>query len=630
MTGHTMRLTGKVDCMSKCVIQLVLLAGWLAMGLHASSAAAQAGKPPTTDPLRPARPNVVIVVMDDMGYGDLSCLGSPHIRTPNLDKLYAEGVRLTDFHVAPMCSPTRGQLMTGRDAMRNGSTVVASSRMMVRAEVPMMPAIFAAAGYATGQFGKWHLGENYPYRPQDRGFQTVLWFPLQEISSLPDYWGNDYFDPVLRRQDGRNEKVAGYCTDIFFDEAMGWMRRQHQGKKPFLCYLPLNVCHGPQWAPRDLREKIGEQFPRLSALQVGYLAMLANADTNFGKLESFLRETGLRDNTIVVFFSDNGGYALIGLYNAGMRGGKSRMTEGGHRLPCFIRWPAGGIGGGRDLAGLTEVQDLLPTLLELCGVQPAPRTKFDGLSLAQALRDGALVPSRTLVVQYGEPQPFRMTCVMRGRWRLLSDIKGAAEGGLELYNLAADPLQKTNLITREPARAAELRAAYDSWWRETEPFTQQRAFISLGHAAQPEVTLDCAEWRETAMSSVEGLRKGADRRGVWDVEVTRAGLYEIALYRWPRESGLALADPAPAWTPRDTATPEHAGSPAGVALPVSGAHFRVGDATNSRKVMPSDQAAVFRLPLKPGRTQLEGWFDDSKGNRLCPAFFVSVKLIPSH
>jgi arylsulfatase len=160
------------------------------------------------------RPNVLLVVMDDMGYGDLSCHGSPHIATPHLDALYASAMRLTDFHVAPMCSPTRGQLLTGLDAMRNGSTVVAGSRMMVRADVPMAPALFAAAGYATGQFGKWHLGENHPHRPQDRGFQECLWFPLQEISSLSDYWGNDYFDPVLRRRDGQPRPFTSYCTDV--------------------------------------------------------------------------------------------------------------------------------------------------------------------------------------------------------------------------------------------------------------------------------------------------------------------------------------------------------------------------------------------------------------------------------
>ncbi|MCU0959342.1 MAG: arylsulfatase [Pirellulaceae bacterium] len=573
------------------------------------------------------RPNVLLVVMDDMGYGDLSCHGSPHVRTPHLDGLYASAMRLTDFHVAPMCSPTRGQLLTGLDAMRNGSTIVASSRMMVRADVPMAPALFAAAGYATGQFGKWHLGENHPHRPQDRGFQDCLWFPLQEISSLSDYWGNDYFDPVLRRGDGQPHQFTGYCTDIFFQEAIAWMQRQHQAEVPFLCYLPLNVCHGPQWAPRELREAIAREFRELSAGQIGYLAMLANADENVGRLEAFLAHTGLRENTVVVFLSDNGGYALVGRYNAGMRDGKSRLAEGGHRVPCFVRWPAGGIAGGRDVAGLTQVQDLLPTLLELCGVEAPAGTRFDGTSLAAPLRGQGDVPDRTLVVQYGVPQPFHMACVMRGRWRLLTDIKGLAAGEPELYNLAEDPLQKTNLIDTHPDMAHALRAAYDRWWAEVEPLTALRAATSLGHPDGGIVTLNCAQWRENALTSVVRLREGVKRRGVWDVEIIRDGMYEIALRRWPEEAGLALRAAAPAWTPRDTATPDHAGFPAGAALPIAGAQLRIGAEITTLPVAESDTAAVFRVQLHAGRTELEANFQDAAGKHLCPAYFVQVSVL---
>lgn len=591
---------------------------WIGVGCLAFAFVSAAAAP---------RPNVVLVMMDDLGYGDLSCHGSPFIRTPHLDALHASGVRLTDFHVAPMCSPTRGQLLTGRDALSNGASIIASSRMMVRAEVPMMPAMFAAAGYATALFGKWHLGENHPHRPQDRGFQETLWFPMQEISSLPDHWGNDYFDPVLRGRDGR-KKLPGYCTDIFFREAIAWMRRQHQAKMPFLCYLPLNVVHGPQWAPRELREAIAQQFPELNPGQVGYLAMLANADENLGRLETFLAEAGLRENTLMIFLSDNGGYALVGRYNAGMRDGKSRLAEGGHRVPCFVRWPAGGIGGGRDVPGLTQVQDLLPTLLELCGVESgAASGRFDGTSLAKALRGDAPVPDRTLIVQYGLPERFRMTCVMRGRWRLLSDIKGPAKGEPELYDLSTDPLQRTNLISARPEMARQLRENYEAWWKKTEPLTRQRAFISLGHPDGGVAVLNSAEWREGAMHGMEGLRQGVKRRGVWDVEVARDGTYEFALRRWPQESGLALRAAAPAWTPRDTSTPNHAGFAAGIALPIAGAWLRVGERRVSATVAEDDHAAVFRLPLKAGRTEVEAAFQDGGGRHLCPAFFLDARRV---
>lgn len=582
----------------------------------------------SVSPASEPSPNVLLMVMDDMGYGDLSCHGSPFIKTPNLDSLHADALRFTNFHVTPMCSPTRGQLLTGCDSMRNGASIVASSRMMVRAGLPMMPEMFAAAGYATGLFGKWHLGENHPHRPQDRGWQESLWFPIQEIGSVSDFWCNDYFNPVLRRRDGKREKIAGYCTDVFVEQAITWMQTQHEAHKPFLCYLPFNVCHGPQWAPIALREDIARQFPELTPGQVGYLAMLANADGNIGRLERFLTDAGLRENTIVIFISDNGGYALVGKYNAGMRDGKSRLAEGGHRVPCFVRWPRHGIAGGRDVSGLTQVQDLLPTLLELSGVPPTAQAKFDGISLAAALRGEAPVPERTLIVQYGIPEPFRMTCVMRGSWRLLSDIKGPAKGDPELYDLSSDPLQRTNLIDQEPAVAAELRVAYDSWWNETKPLTKQRAFISLGHEAQPVVTLGSAEWRDNAMGSVDGLRQGVKRRGVWDVEVARAGQYEISLRRWPEESGLSLGAAAPSWTPHDTTTPEHAALAEGVALPIAGAQLRVGEMRTALTVTGSEAAAVFSLDLPIGRTELEASFTDASGKHLCAAFFVTVRKIP--
>lgn len=576
------------------------------------------------------RPNVVLIMIDDMGHGDLSCHGSPFIKTINIDQLHRSSARLTNFHVAPMCSPTRGQLMTGIDAMRNGSTIVASSRMMVRPDAPMLPAHLAAAGYATGIFGKWHLGENYPHRPEDRGFQHALWFPLQEIGSFSDYWCNDYFDPVLRLSRGRTEKFNGYCTDIFFDEAIRWMTQQKEAKKPFFCYLPLNVVHGPQWADPGLRRAICERFPNLSPGQIGYLAMLANADANVGKLDAFLRDHGLSDNTIFVFLSDNGGYALIGHYNAGMRDGKSRLAEGGHRVPCFIRWPAGRIGlpgAGRDVEGLTQVQDLAPTLLDLCGVSPLKGPSMDGINLAPALRGDASVPDRTLIVQYGPPRPFEMTCVMQGPWRLLTDRKGSAAGKPELYNLADDPRQTRNRVERHPEQAKRMRAAYDAWWSGVEPETRRRATIVVGHPAQDTTMLNAAEWRENALGSVDRLRAGARRRGVWDLEVSRAGAYEIALRRWPAESKLPIRSAAPAWTPRDTATPDHRGYPAGVALPINAARLRVGQKTESRTVADQDQAAVFQLELAQGKTELEALFLGEESKPICGAFFVSVRRI---
>jgi arylsulfatase len=359
--------------------------------------------------------------------------------------------------------------------------------------------------------------------------------------------------------------------------------------------------------------------------------MLTNADANFGRLEAFLAERGLRDDTIVVFFSDNGGYALVDRYNAGMRGGKSRLTEGGHRVPCFVRWPAGGVGGeagGRDVGGLTQVQDLAPTLLELCAVEKLPGPAFDGVSLAAPLRGEGAPPERTLVVQYGQPAPFHMTCVLRGDWRLLSDVKGLAKGEPELYHLGNDPLQRTNLIDREPEIARELRAYYDQWWSEVQPQTLPRASISIGHPAQAETVLSAAEWRQNAVGAQRLLREGIRRRGVWDVEVHREGMYQVELRRWPEEAGLAIRAAAPPWTPRDDRTPDHAGYPAAPALPIASAFLRVGPLESSTPVAEEDQAALFHLRLPVGRTEIEAFFRDEAGRLVTAAGFVTLRSAP--
>ena len=416
------------------------------------------------------RPNIVLVMIDDMGYGDLSCHGSPFIATPHLDQLHSSSIRLTDFHVAPMCSPTRGQLLTGLDAMRNGSTIVAGSRMMVRQDVPMLPAHLAAAGYATGIFGKWHLGENYPHRPQDRGFQQVLTFGLQEIGSLADHWCNDYFDPVLRTHEGP-PPVLRLLHRHLLRPALQWMRSGMPRDSPFL--LPTAECSPwPQCASRNAtthRRPVSSTLPWSSRLP----GHAGQRRSEHGTARSLPRRIGTARQHDRDFLSDNGGYALIGHYNAGMR----EANQTGRRWPSrpllyplarrqvrrqWERW---------ELTGLTQVQDLLPTLLELCAAPPVAGTIFDGLSLAAALQRRGHVPDRTLIVQYGLPEPFRMSCVMQGPWRLLSDIRGRAMGAPELYNLDQDPLQLNNLYDSHPEQAQRLRAAYDRWWTEVEPHT---------------------------------------------------------------------------------------------------------------------------------------------------------------
>src|SRR5512137_1284092 len=227
----------------------------------------------------PQRPNVIVVLTDDQGYGDFSCLGNPVVKTPHLDKLHDQSIRFTDFHVAPMCTPTRGQLISGRDCLANGAMNVSSGRSFLRKELPTVADIFAASGYRCGHFGKWHLGDNYPYRPHDRGFHETIWYPCSHIGSAPDFWNNDYFDDTYNHN-GRREKFSGYTTDIFFGEAMKWMRAQAAAGKPFFCYLPTAAVHAPLFVPEKYRELYKDQRPRVAA----FFGMVANIDENLGRL----------------------------------------------------------------------------------------------------------------------------------------------------------------------------------------------------------------------------------------------------------------------------------------------------------------------------------------------------------
>lgn len=196
------------------------------------------------------KPNVIVVMTDDQGYPELSVHGNPILHSPHLDRLHSQSLRLEDYHVSPMCTPTRGQLMTGLDPARNGAINVSSGRALLRPEVPTMANFFSEADYATGLFGKWHLGANYPFRPEDRGFDETVWFPSSHIGSVPDYWGNDYFGDTYVNN-GELKNYQGYCTDIFFKEAIGFMKKSVKSGKPFLAYIAPNTPHGPLVAKEE-------------------------------------------------------------------------------------------------------------------------------------------------------------------------------------------------------------------------------------------------------------------------------------------------------------------------------------------------------------------------------------------
>ncbi|MFG0332917.1 MAG: arylsulfatase, partial [Maioricimonas sp. JB049] len=476
-----------------------------------------------------AHPNVIIVMTDDQGYGDLSYHGNPVINTRHLDQLADESLRLTDFHVAPMCTPTRGQLLTGLDSFRNRAMNVSSGRTLLRRDVPTIADVFAAAGYRTGIFGKWHLGDNYPYRPQDRGFDESIWFPSSHINSVPDHWDNDYFNDVYWHN-GERQKYDGYCTDVFFREAMDWMQAIAADGRPFLTYIPLNAAHWPHFVPDEYRGPIRnsleaqlDKLPQLNPAQqqalVSFLAMIANIDDNMGRLDSFLQQNGLRDNTIVVFLTDNGSTMGPRYFNAGMKGGKVTLWEGGHRVPCFIRWPGGQLLPPQDIDELSHVQDLLPTLIELCGIEHQFPVPLDGLSLAGLLR-GELqeLPDRMLVINYSrmpranQPTPANRAtprregaAVMWKQWRLLRDV--------ELYNLAEDPHQDRNVIEQYPEVTARMRNHLDKWWDGVRGDASTIERPVIGDNAENPMQLTACEWLDVFVDQQRQIRRADLKNG---------------------------------------------------------------------------------------------------------------------
>lgn len=561
-------------------------------------------------PAPAGRPNILLVVADDQGYGDFSVHGNPVLHTPHLDRLHGESVRFTDFHVAPMCTPTRGQLMTGVDALRNGAMNVSSGRTNLRREFPTLPGIFAAHGYRTGLFGKWHLGDNYPYRPQDRGFEESIWFPSSHIPSAAGYFNNDYFDDVYRHN-GAERRFDGYCTDVFFREAKAWMRRQAERGEPFLCYLALNAPHGPLFVPSRYRDPYRGQKPAIAS----FFGMIANIDENMGHLDAFLRTSGLRENTILIYLTDNGTATGDPVFNAGMRGKKIALYEGGHRVPLFIRWPGGKLRPPGDIGELAQVQDLLPTLLELCRVPAPAGAAFDGLSLAGLLRGTAKsLPDRMLVTQFSrmnDPRPKPGdAAVLWKKWRLVA--------GQELYDLATDPAQARNVIHQHAEVAERMRAHYARWWAGVEPRVNEFAPIHVGSPQENPTMLSACDWRDVFLDQQAQIRQ-VKRNGSWTLWVDREGDYEFSLRRWPVEADAPIVAAMPDYQAVDGIYR------AGVAFPVARADLRVAGVERSSAVTAADKAIAFRVPLASGPAELQTWYRDAAGAEIAGAYYVYVR-----
>ncbi len=543
--------------------------------------------------------NVIFVITDDQGYGDIGYHGNPVLDTPHLDQMARESVQLDDHHHDPLCSPSRAALLTGQYAARNGVWHVIHGCHLLHPKALTMADHFSANGYRCGMFGKWHLGDNYPFAPQYRGFHEVLCHRGGGVGELPDYWGNNYFDDTYFHN-GEPKPCKGYCTDVFFDAALDFIRSN--AESPFFVYLAPNAMHSPFIVP----EHYAAPYKTLGIPEdrANFYGMIANFDENMGRLFQLLKQLQLDGDTIVIFTADHGtaaGYdAKTGEgYNAGMRGKKGSVYDGGHRVSFFLRWQ-GTLPAERRIPQVTAHIDILPTLLELCGISPVGEVAFDGLSLVPLMRgDESDLPERSIVIQLqpDEPVKWHHTAVLHGRWRLIN--------GEELYDIENDPAQKDNISLANRRRVAAIRQEYDIWWQNMQVGFSQVIAIPVGTVHENPVLLSARDWHPT-LGRVPWMQSwidlpGYEANGFWLIDVIQAGSYRIELRSHPVEANLPMG--------------------------IDRAILRIGEDEYVQATDQSDSLAAFTLDLRAGLTSLSTLLSSIADSRERGACYVYVRKL---
>ena len=553
------------------------------------------------------KPNVILIMTDDMGYGDVGINGNTMLKTPHLDELATQSVRMTDFHVDPTCAETRAALMTGRYSCRTGVWHTINGRSILREDELTMAEVFEHNGYATGIFGKWHLGDNYPFMPWHRGFQESLIHGGGGVTQTPDLWRNDYYDDTYFRN-GKPEPQKGYCTDVFFDATLEFVNQNRD--KPFFAYLATNAAHGPYLCPDKFSQPYLDQG--VEKTMSAFYGMIASIDEHVGKLCKKLTEWDLDRDTILIFMSDNGtargmlkpaalekGYAWTG-FNGGFSGTKSSNQEGGHRIPFFVRWPAGKIGGGNENATLTSHFDLLPSFVDMCELKMPREVKFDGQSLKELwlTPDGETdLTNRTLVVhsqRVETPVKWKRCSVMKQNWRLIN--------GKYLYDLETDRAQKKDISKQHPKIVAELRSSYDAWWDSVSEKFSQYVRIPLGSQAEPNVLLTCHDWHATEGEvpwNQGKIRSDLSSNGFWAVDVMQPGKYEITLR--VRPTGVKYK------------------------FKSGKARIKVGEQEQQVSIEEGQDAITMSIDLPAGPALLQTWI--SEGKKVRGAYYVDVNQV---
>jgi len=485
------------------------------------------------------RPNIILVMTDDQGFGDVGFHGNTELSTPHLDRLASESAEFTNFYVQPLCTPTRAALLTGRYPERTGAVEVNYGRSIIREEEITIAENLKAAGYRTGIFGKWHLGDNFPVRPSDKGFEECLHHTAGGVGQAGDPPGNTYFDPILRHNNVP-KKYKGYCNDIFFQEAM-YFAEQNKAQ-PFFIYLATNLPH----LPLQVAEKYVAPYRKYGVNEINAktYGMIANIDENVGFLMERLQELNLVENTILIFLSDNGPRTsrqkddvYPDRYNAGLRGTKSSIYEGGIRVPFLIRWP-NKIRAGLKLPQIAAHIDVLPTLLEACGADPIDQDRIiDGQSLLPLVtQSNPTWSDRTLFFQHNanhEPLMYSHFAARSQRYKLVQPFPNPRDqlldigefdipaqlDNVELYDIEKDPSEIDNIASSHPQVIAAMMESYENWYRDVT--------AELNYWDPQRIYLGAPEENPTLLSRFD--LQTMTRLPYWSARVTRAGTYRFTL-----------------------------------------------------------------------------------------------------
>lgn len=560
-------------------------------------------------------PNIILIMTDDQGYGDLGYHGNPQIKTPALDQLAAQSVRFSNFYVSPVCAPTRASLMTGRYNIRTGVFDTYSGGAMMATEEVTMAEVFRDAGYATGQFGKWHLGDSYPSRPIDQGFGTAVWHQaggMSQAGDVPNWHRRDsaYFDGILWRND-RLFQSKGYCSDVFTEETIHFIRKNKD--RPFLAYLAFNAPHTPLQVPQSYYDQykdlqidpayfrgrgqytndISEQDQEAAR---GVFAMVTNIDDNIRRLLDSLEEMGLEDNTIIIFMTDNGPQQWR--YTGGFRGKKGTVREGGIHVPFYIKMPDG-MTKVREVDEPAAHIDLLPTLSRLCNVTLPRQLQLDGRDLSaffQSEHTPGLDRPLFFEWQRSYPELYRNMAVIQDGYKLMGFAgRDATINDFELYHLENDPYEAKNLAAQEVEKVETLKKAMEAWHADimSSPHIQDLPRVIIGSPHENPIHLNRNDAR-----GIQFIWAQPDVHVSWDVEVAWSGSYRMR---------VKFTKPLPT---------------AGQCI------FRIGHQTFTvdNEVTDTDEVVFDSIPLQAGDYTIDGWYA-TRGQGILTPFTVEIERL---